>query len=64
MRYTFPIQRVVSAKNGKVVRARIRFQYLDELQRARSIVLRSVLRTSRDAKQKTTEYKELTLIKR
>jgi hypothetical protein len=63
-RYTFPIQRVVNAKNGKVVRARIRFQYLDELQRARSIVLKSVLRTSRKAKDKSTEYKELTLIKR
>jgi hypothetical protein len=63
-RYTFPIQRVVNAKNGKVVRARIRFQYLDELRQARSIVLKSVLRTSRTAKDKSTEYKELTLIKR
>ena len=63
-RYTFPIQRVVSAKHGKVVRARIRFQYLDEIQQARSIVLRSVLRTSRNAKQKTSEFTELTLIKR
>jgi hypothetical protein len=63
-RYTFPIQRVVNSQNGKIVRARIRFQYLDELQQARSIVLRSVLRTSRNAKQKSTEYTELTLIKR
>jgi hypothetical protein len=63
-RYTFPIQRVVNAKHGKVVRARIRFQYLDELQQARSIVLKSVVRPSRKAKDKSTEYKELTLIKR
>jgi hypothetical protein len=54
----------VNSQNGKIVRARIRFQYLDELQQARSIVLRSVLRTSRTAKQKSTEYTELTLIKR
>ena len=62
--YTFPIQRVVKAKQGKVVRARIRFQYLDELTQQRSIVLKSVLRESRKSKQKTTKYTELTLIKR
>ena len=32
-RYTFPIQRVVKAKKGKVIRARVRFQYRKELER-------------------------------
>jgi Thrombospondin type 3 repeat len=63
-RYTFPIERVVKSKRGKVVRARIRFQHLDELAQQRSIVLKSVLRESRKSKQKTTKYTELTLIKR
>jgi Thrombospondin type 3 repeat len=63
-RYTFPIQRVVKAKKGKVVRARIRFEYLDELTQQRSIVLKSVLRETRKSKQKKTKFKELALIKR
>jgi hypothetical protein len=54
----------VKAKKGKVVRARIRFQYLDELSRQRSIVLKSVLRETRRSKQKKTKFKELALIKR
>jgi hypothetical protein len=63
-RYTFPIQRVVNAKKGKVIRARVRFQFRSELERQRSITLRSVLGTSRDDKSKVTKYKTLTLIKR
>jgi hypothetical protein len=63
-RYTFPIQRVVSAKNGKVIRARVRFQYREELEQQSHIVLRSVLRTSRQSKQKVTKYKTLKLIDR
>jgi hypothetical protein len=63
-RYTFPIQRVVNAKKGKVIRARVRFQFRSELERQRSITLRSVLGTSRDDKSKVTKYKKLTLIKR
>jgi hypothetical protein len=63
-RYTFPIQRVVNAKKGKVIRARIRFQYRSELERQRTITLRSVLGTSRDDKSKQTKYKKLKLIKR
>ena len=63
-RYTFPIQRVVSAKGGKVVRARIRFQYRSELEELESVTLKSVLRESRQAKERTTEYKTLKLIRR
>ena len=63
-RYTFPIQRKVDAKKGKVIRARIRFQFREELESRRSIVLKSVLRTGRHSKNKTTKYKKLTLIKR
>jgi hypothetical protein len=65
-RYTFPIQRVVNAKKGKVIRARVRFQYRSELERQRTITLtlRSVLGTSRDDKSKQTKYKKLKLIKR
>ncbi len=63
-RYTFPIQRVVSAKKGKVVRARIRFQYRSELQELDSVTLKSVLRESRQAKERTTKFTKLTLIKR
>jgi hypothetical protein len=63
-RYTFPIERVVKAKKGKVVRARIKFRYSDEIARQRSIVLKSVLRETRKSKQKKTKFKELALIKR
>jgi hypothetical protein len=63
-RFTFPVQRVVNAKKGKVIRARVRFQFRAELERQRSIVLRSVLRTSRDDKSKTVKYKKLKLTKR
>jgi hypothetical protein len=47
-----------------VIRARVRFQFRSELERQRSITLRSVLGTSRDDKSKVTKYKTLTLIKR
>ncbi len=63
-RYTFPIQRVVSAKKGKVVRARIRFQYRSELQELDSVTLKSVLREKRSAKERTTKFTKLKLIKR
>ena len=61
-RYTFPIQRIVKAKKGKVIRARVRFQYRKELERRKSIILRSVLRESRDDPTKVTKYKKLKLI--
>ena len=63
-RYTFPIQRVVSTNNGKVIRARIRFQFRKELEQRDSVVLKSVLRTDRNSKEKTTKFKTLELIKR
>jgi hypothetical protein len=63
-RYTFPIQRVVNAKKGKVIRARVRFQFRSELRRQRTITLRSVLGTSRDDKSKQIKYKKLKLIER
>jgi hypothetical protein len=63
-RYTFPIQRVVNAKKGKVVRARVRFRFRRELERRSHIVLKSVLRTSRKDKSKTTKFKKLKLIDR
>ena len=63
-RYTFPIQRKLNNTKGKLVRARIRFQFRSELERRRSIILKSVLRTSRHSKDKTTNYMRLKLIKR
>jgi hypothetical protein len=63
-RFTFPIQRVVKAKKGKVIRARVRFQFRSELEQTKSIVLKSVLRTDRDDKSKTTKFKTLKLIDR
>jgi len=63
-RYTFPIQRVVNAKKGKVIRARVRFQFRSELERQRTVTLRSVLRTSRRSNDKTTKYTKLKLIKK
>ena len=42
-RYTFPVQRVVKTKKGKVIRARVRFQYRNQLEHQRTITLRSVL---------------------
>ena len=63
-RYTFPIQRVVNAKKGKVVRARVRFQFRSELERQRTVTLRSVSRPSRRSKDKTTRYTKLKLIKK
>jgi hypothetical protein len=63
-RYTFPIQRVVKAKKGKVIRARVRFQYRKELERRNTITLRSVLGTSRKDKTKVTKFKKLNLINR
>lgn len=61
-RYTFPIQRVVKAKKGKVIRARVRFQFRKELERRKSITLKSVLREDRDDPTKVTKYKKLKLI--
>lgn len=63
-RYTFPVQRVVKAKKGKVIRARVRFQYRNQLEHQRTITLRSVLKTSRKDKGKRTKYTKLQLIKR
>jgi hypothetical protein len=63
-RYTFPIQRKVQKNKGKVVRARIRFQFRSELERRRSIVLKSVLRTERNGKKQAIKYERLKLIKR
>jgi hypothetical protein len=63
-RYTFPIQRKVKSKKGKVVRARIRFRFRSELEQRRSIVLRSVLRTNRNGKKQAVKYERLKLIKR
>ena len=63
-RYTFPVVRKVKAKKGKIVRARIRFQFRSELEQRRSIVLKSVLRTTRHGKKQATEYERLRLIKR
>ena len=56
-RFTFPIERVVSSNSGKVIRARIRFQFRKELEEANSVVLKSVLRTDRHSKDKSTKYK-------
>jgi hypothetical protein len=64
VRYTFPIQRVVKANKGKVVRARVRFQFRSELERRRKITLRNVLRTERHSKEKVTKYDKLRLINR
>jgi hypothetical protein len=63
-RYTFPIQRKVKAKKGKVIRARVRFRFRKQLERQRSIVLRSALTTSRRDASKTIKFKKLKLIKR
>ncbi|HEX2128626.1 MAG TPA: hypothetical protein VHF58_05365 [Solirubrobacterales bacterium] len=63
-RYTFPIQRVVKAKKGKIIRARVRFQYRKELEKRNSVVLKSVLRTDRDDESKEIKYKRLKLIDR
>ncbi len=63
-RYTFPIQRVVPMKGGKVVRARVRFKFIKELSKQRTVVLKSVLRDNRKDQSKVTKYKKLTLIKR
>jgi hypothetical protein len=64
VRYTFPIQRIVKAKKGKVIRARVRFQFRSELEKRKSIILKSVLRTDRDDKTKVVKYKKLKLIDR
>jgi hypothetical protein len=63
-RVTFPIQRIVPAKGGKVIRARVRFKFREELERAETIVLKSVLRDNRKDKTKTTKFKTLRLIDR
>lgn len=64
VRYTFPIQRVVKAKKGKVIRARVRFRYRKELERRNAIILKSVLRADRKDKSKDIKYKKLKLIDR
>ncbi len=63
-RVTFPIQRVVKAKKGKIVRARVRFRFRSELAESKSVVLKSVLRSNRADKTKVTKYKKLRLIDR
>ena len=52
------------SKKGKVIRARVRFQFRSELERQRTVTLRSVLRTSRRSNDKTTKYTKLKLIKK
>ena len=43
----FPIQRIVKAKKGKVIRARVRFRFRKALERRKSIILsRSFARTA------------------
>ena len=63
-RYTFPIQRIVKAKKGKIIRARVRFKFRKELERRNSITLKSVLREDRRDKDKVTKYKKLKLLQR
>ena len=60
-RYTFPVQRKVGAKKGKVVRARVRFQFRKTLETRRTVTLKSVIRANGEEK---TVYKKLKLIKR
>lgn len=64
VRYTFPIQRIVAAKKGKIIRARVRFRFRKELERRNSIILKSVLRTDRNDKTKVVKFKKLNLIDR
>ena len=47
-----------------MVRARIRFQYRNELAELDSVTLKSTLRTSRQAKEKSSKFTTLKLIKR
>jgi hypothetical protein len=47
-----------------VIRARVRFRFRKELERQRSIVLRSALTTSRRDTSKTIKFKKLKLVKR
>ena len=61
-RYTFPIQRVVKAKKGKVIRARVRFRFRKKLEKQKSIVLKSVLSEDRKRTDKVTKFKKLKLI--
>lgn len=61
-RYTFPIQRVVNAKKGKVIRARVRFQFRKELQERKTVILKSVLRTDRKDDTPVVKFKKLKLI--
>ena len=60
-RYTFPVQRKVKAKKGKVVRARVRFRFRKKLETKRTVTLKSVIRAKGE---KRTRYRRLKLIKR
>ena len=60
-RYTFPIQRKVKAKHGKVIRARVRFQFRSKLEHARTVTLKSVVTAGDKHRRKFTKLK---LIKR
>jgi hypothetical protein len=60
-RYTFPVQRKVQAKKGKMVRARVRFQFRKKLESRRTITLKSVIRANGEER---TVYEKLKLIKR
>lgn len=63
-RYTFPVQRVVRAHKGKVVRARVRFQFRRKLEQSRTVTLRSVLSENRSTTRKKTRHTKLRLINR
>jgi hypothetical protein len=60
-RYTYPVQRRVRPSKGKVVRARVRFQFRKTLEKKRTVTLKSVVRA---AGEERTVYKKLKLIKR
>jgi hypothetical protein len=51
----------VQPKRGKVVRARVRFQFRKTLETKRTVTLKSVVRSNGEYK---TVYKKLKLIKR
>ncbi len=60
-RYTFPIQRRVKAKKGKVVRARVRFRFRKTLETKRTVTLKSVIRARGEQR---IRYRKLKLLKR
>jgi hypothetical protein len=65
-RVTFPIQRKVKAKKGKIVRARVRFQFRDELERRNNILIRSKITTGsrKNPDKEKVKFKKLRLIHR